>query len=341
MKSRSLKSKKRRTTKKQIMNGSGMFDFFFGKKKEPQNVQNEEEITTPDFGTKINNIQKQESQPQQYTPVLDEEDVNTDEYERQINTNLPKKEIQPSSANVKQEPEGDPGYAGMIDEQKQIIRFLYKKLIKIKLNSWANTFYYKSVKKCKPDFSKLLHFLNLFINKKFDCSYCNKMLDSINTIAINKYCFKLNKKIPSLLNDLKQAITTYMESIDINLNDTDTITSSPINTPPDIKELEKKYNIMEQQLSEIEQKKMDDTKRQEEQMKVFFAPKKSVNLEKMWVRQYQKQNKNRFNSYLSTDKTLNSTPRKPSLPLSEGGKTRKRSKNKKIRNNRTKNKNKK
>ena len=314
--------KNRKITKKQIMRGGGMFDLvtkLFGKKeKQQQEKQQQEEgdVPTPEFGTRINQMQQQsQSQPNQNSFSInndEDEHVSTGEMTRRRNANgtLPNQQIISAVKQQEQEQEGDPD-SGMIDEKKEIIMYLYKQLIKIKLNTWSNTFYYKSVKKCKPDFSKLLYFLKSFIDDKFNYSYVNKILDSINVITLNKFCFKLNKKLPSLLNDLKQAITIYLEQSNIKLDNENLTHDNILNTTAEeeISNLREKYNMMDQQIREVEEKRLYNARRNEKLKTDFLKPQPAVYPEKMLFNQRQQQ----FSRYIST-------------PPTQGGKTKKRSK---------------
>jgi hypothetical protein len=313
-----LKHRVKKINKRKTIKGGGMWNSFTGlfssKKKEPQNVQNDGDIETPEFGTQINNLQKQDfvnvNENRGYYPV-DEEDS------------------------------GDSEYSEILNQQKEIITKIYKKLLKIKINSWSNTFYYKSVKKCKPDYQKLLVFINFFMSNNFNITDANKVLDIINVFSLNN-CYKLNRKLPSLMNSLKQAIETYIEHSDLpGIADDDDEYKHHPNTKKYINTVQDVYGELEQEVVEDEKQKMRDNQNIEKQKKDFLSPQPSVYVEKMLYNRGQQQ----FPSYISTPTTpleqvKNSTqatpidPSKPSQPLSEGGKTRKHSK--KNRNKKTK-----
>jgi len=262
MKSKHLKTlkttKNRKITKNKTVRGGGIWEYFFPKKEKPQ--QQEGDVTTAEYENRINQKQKQPQSIQ--NSISTDDEVSTGEMMRRINANetLPKQQI---ISDVKQkETEGDPEYAGMIVDQKNKIDILYKKLIKIKLNTWSNTFYYKSVKNCKPDFSKLLFFLDSLIQSNFDYSYCDKILDIINVIRRDKYCFKLNKKLPSLLDELEQAIRIYIDQSNTTLDNenlTQTLTTGTLTSETE-KAFPKYYSNTNKRMEKIEKRLLNNTR---------------------------------------------------------------------------------
>jgi hypothetical protein len=152
-----------------------------------------------------------------------------------------------------------------------------------------------------------------FVGNNFEITNANKILDIINVFSLNN-CVKLNRKLPSLLNSLKLAIETYMEQMDLNGISYDTEEDFHPNTKKYVDAVQNVYGDLEEEANEIQQNRLNNIRKEEKQKQDFLAPQPAVYQEKMLFNRQQQQ----FPSYVSTP---------------QGGKTRKRSKNKKMRSN--------